>query len=63
MATLHINGMKCQHCQKAAQKTLEELGATQVVVDLEKGEASYEGSPDKEALRKALADKGFELAD
>lgn len=62
MATLRINGMKCQHCQKAAKKALEDLGATQVVIDLEKGEASYEGDLSKEAIGKALADKGFELA-
>ncbi len=63
MATLRIDGMKCQHCVKTAKKALEDLGATQVEIDLDKGEASYQGSLDKEAVRKAVADKGFTLVD
>ena len=63
MPTLKIDGMKCQHCVKAATKALEDLGAAQVEIDLGKGEASYQGSLDKEAVRKAVADKGFTLVD
>jgi len=63
MATLRIYGMKCQHCVKTAKKALEDLGATEVEIDLEKGEASYQGSLDKEAVRKAVGDKGFTLVD
>lgn len=63
MATLRIDGMKCQHCVKTAKKALEDLGATQVEIDLDKGEASYQGPLDKEAVRKAVADKGFTLVD
>ncbi len=63
MATLRIDGMKCQHCAKTAKKALENLGATEVAIDLDKGEASYQGSLDKEAVRKAMADKGYTLVD
>nr|WP_321465287.1 heavy metal-associated domain-containing protein [uncultured Desulfobulbus sp.] len=63
MATLRIDGMKCQHCVKTAKKALEGLGATEVDIDLEKGEARYQGSLDKEAVRKAIRDKGFTLLD
>jgi copper chaperone len=59
MTTLHIQGMKCQHCAAVAKKTLEELGATGVEIDLVKGEARYEGSPDSSAVRQAIAAKGF----
>lgn len=63
MPTLRIDGMKCQHCVKAAQKALEDLGATEVEIDLSKGEASFTGSLEKEAVRKAVAEKGFTLID
>lgn len=63
MTTIRINGMKCQHCAKAAQKALEELGATDVSIDLTKGEARYEGVLDKEAVRRTIAEKGFALVD
>ena len=55
--------MKCQHCAKTAKKALENLGATEVTIDLNKGEASYQGSLDKEAVRKVMADKGYTLID
>ncbi len=63
MTTIRIDGMKCQHCAKAAQKALEELGATGVRIDLSKGEASYEGVLEKEAVRRTIAAKGFTLLD
>ncbi|MDD2463842.1 MAG: heavy metal-associated domain-containing protein [Desulfobulbus sp.] len=63
MTTVRIDGMKCQHCVKTAKKALEDLGATAVEIDLGKCEASYQGSLDKEAVRKAVSDKGFTLVD
>ena len=63
MTTIRIDGMKCQHCAKATQKALEELGATDVSIDLSKGEANYEGILDKEVIRRTLAGKGFTLLD
>ena len=63
MTTIRIDGMKCQHCAKAAQKALEELGATGVNIDLSKGEARYEGVLEKDALRRTIAEKGFTLLD
>ena len=63
MTVVRINGMKCQHCAGTAKKALEELGATEVEIDLAKGEARFEGSVDGEALRKAIAAKGFAVID
>jgi copper chaperone CopZ len=62
MTTLQIHGMRCQHCAAAAKKALEELGATEIVIDLAKGEARFEGMPDSEAVRRAIAAKGFAVA-
>lgn len=63
MTTIRIDGMKCQHCAKVTQKALEELGATGVSIDLTKGEARYEGTLEKEAIRRIMAEKGFTLLD
>ncbi len=63
MTTLQIRGMKCQHCAAATQKALETLGATAVQIDVAKGEARFEGSIDRDALRQAIAAQGFEVVD
>ena len=63
MTTLRIDGMKCQHCAKATQKALEDLGATDVSIDLSKGEAHYEETLEKEMVRRTIAEKGFTLID
>lgn len=63
MTTRRIEGMKCQHCAKTATKVLENLGATEVEINLDSGEARYQGSIETEALRKALAEKGYALLD
>ena len=63
MTVVRITGMKCQHCAATAKKTLEELGAAGVEIDLAKGEARFEGSIDGEMLRKIMAAKGFAVAD
>lgn len=61
MTTVKIQGMSCQHCAAAAQKVLEELGATMVLVDVARGEARFEGMVDQEALRGAMAAQGYEV--
>lgn len=63
MTTIHIRGMKCQHCAATAQKALEALGATEVQIDVTKGEAHFEGPIDGKAVRQALAAQGFEVVD
>ena len=63
MTIVHIRGMKCQHCAAATQKALEALGATGVQIDVAKGEARFEGAIAGEAVRQAIAAKGFEVVD
>ena len=64
MATVKIKGMSCQHCVGAVTKALSALpGISNVQVDLAKGEASYEGSVDMEAVKTAISKIGFEVAD
>jgi Copper chaperone len=62
MTILRIHGMKCQHCAATAKKALEELGAAGVAIDLDKGEVRFENTLDSEAVRQAMAAKGFTVA-
>ncbi|MBU0945626.1 MAG: heavy-metal-associated domain-containing protein [Proteobacteria bacterium] len=62
MATVSIKGMSCQHCVAATKKALEGIpGLTNIEVDLEKKEASYEGEVEAKVLKEAIAKIGFEV--
>lgn len=62
MATVKIKGMSCQHCVGSTREALEKIpGIKNVAVDLEKGEASYEGEVDAEAVKEAITAIGFEV--
>lgn len=62
MTTVKIKGMSCQHCVAATTKALNALpGISKVQVDLQKGEASYEGSIDVETVKAAIQKIGFEV--
>lgn len=63
MTKIYITGMKCQHCLATAKKALEDLGAKDVVIDLAKGTAQFEGTLDKQDIRRILAEKGFALSE
>ncbi|MEA3469084.1 MAG: heavy metal-associated domain-containing protein [Thermodesulfobacteriota bacterium] len=62
MATVLIKGMSCSHCVASTKKALEEIdGVSNVNVDLDKGEASYEGDVDAEVVKEAITAIGFEV--
>ncbi|WP_457574179.1 heavy-metal-associated domain-containing protein [Desulfolithobacter sp.] len=62
MPTITIKGMKCQHCAASAAKALESLdGVSQVRIDLEKGEAIWEGEVALDEVREAIARAGYEV--
>ncbi|MBU1140795.1 MAG: heavy-metal-associated domain-containing protein [Proteobacteria bacterium] len=62
MATVAIKGMSCQHCVASTKKALEGVpGVTNVEVDLEKGEASYDGDVNAEVIKEAITKIGFEV--
>ena len=65
MKTITVKGMSCQHCVMAVTKALKGIdGITDVSVDLETGNASFEETKSVEmntivaAIRKA----GFDVA-
>ncbi len=64
MRTLRIKGMSCQHCVKTVKKTLEEIdGITNVAVDLQTGEVTFEetGPVDNDLMREKIKKAGYEL--
>ena len=66
MATIKIKGMSCQHCVASVTKALSEItGITDVQVNLEKGEATFnEQSPiEEQVIKDAITRIGFEVVD
>ena len=64
MRTIKIKGMSCNHCVAAVTKALNEIeGLSDVSVNLEKGEASFEESTpiEETAIQEAVKKAGFEL--
>ena len=64
MTIIKIKGMSCNHCVMATTKALNEVdGISNVRVDLEKGEASFdEASPvDMNTVKDKIKKAGFEV--
>ena len=63
MATIKINGMSCQHCVSSVTKALEAVpGVSDVMVNLEKAEATYSAEPSVsiDLIKQAISKIGFE---
>lgn len=64
MPTVKIKGMRCQHCVSSTRQALEDIpGVSNVTVDLDREEASYEGDVPKEKIKDAIARVGFEVVE
>jgi copper ion binding protein len=66
MTTIKVKGMSCQHCVASVTKALSDIaGITDVKVNLEKGEATFnEQSPvSKDTIKDAITKIGFEVVD
>ena len=62
MTTVKINGMSCQHCVASVTKAIQDVsGVSQVSVDLDKGEATYDGEVDQLVIKEAITKIGFEV--
>ena len=62
MATITIKGMSCQHCVKSTKEALNKIpGIQNVEVNLDKGEASFNGDIDHELVKEAIEKIGFEV--
>ncbi len=57
---IQIEGMSCEHCQRAVEKALRAVaGVEEVEVQLQPGEASVRGSADPAALVAAIEGEGY----
>ncbi len=63
MKHITIDGMSCQHCANAVKNALEELGGTNVSVNLEEGYAEAEISASNEEIISRIAEEDFEVTD
>ncbi|PID76950.1 MAG: hypothetical protein CSB24_04000 [Deltaproteobacteria bacterium] len=62
MKTIKIKGMSCQHCTKSVKEALEKIdGISRAEVNLERGEAAYEGEVPPQVLAAAIEAIGFEV--
>lgn len=64
MKTVEVKGMSCQHCVMSVTKALNAVpNVKDVAVDLGAGKATFAeaGPVDLEAVKKAIADAGFEV--
>ncbi len=60
--TVKIRGMKCQHCVNSTRQALEGIpGVSNVSVDLENEQASFDGDVSLETVKEAIAKIGFEV--
>ncbi|MBV9654399.1 MAG: heavy-metal-associated domain-containing protein [Acetobacteraceae bacterium] len=63
MLHLQVSGMTCEHCVAAVSRAVRAVpGAGQVSVDLERGAVAVSGNPDPGAVRRAIAEEGYEVA-
>lgn len=59
-----ITGMNCPHCQKSVERAIASVaGVESVIVDLYKGKATVEGTPDTQTLIKAVEAAGFDASE
>lgn len=62
MTTIAIKGMSCPHCVAATTKALNDIaGISNVTVDLEQKQASYDGDVDTTVVKDAIVKIGFEV--
>lgn len=61
--TLTIEGMMCAHCAAHVEKALNALPGVTAVVDLAAKTAVVTGDAGDEALKKAVADAGYQVTD
>ncbi len=61
--TLTIEGMMCAHCAAHVEKALNALPGVSAVVDLAAKTAVVTGDVGDEALKKAVADAGYQVTD
>ena len=61
---LKIEGMMCGHCKARVEKALKAIAGVETVdISLEDKTATVTGSADASALRQAVTDAGYQVAE
>jgi copper chaperone len=61
MVKIKVTGMTCNHCVKAVTNALNAVeGVQKVGVNLQKGEATVEGTAKPDALIRAVVEEGYQ---
>ena len=64
MLDLKVDGMTCDHCAHAVTQAVQAVpGAAGVDVDLDAGRVRVRGNPDLAAVRAAIEEAGYAVAD
>ena len=64
MNSVKIKGMSCQHCVASVKEALEKIGGiSDVSVDLDRGEACFNGEVSGDTVKNAITGIGFEVID
>jgi copper chaperone len=64
MQTYSVPGISCGHCKEAIEREVGALAeVTRVDVDVDAREVTVEGSASPEAIRAAIDEAGYEVAD
>lgn len=59
---IKVEGMMCGHCKAQVEKACKAVsGATDAVADLEAKQVTVSGNVDMEAVKKAIADAGYDV--
>lgn len=61
---IQVEGMMCTHCKAAVEKACRAVPGTEdAVANLQAKNVTVTGTADVEALKKAIADAGYEVVD
>ena len=59
---IYVDGMMCPHCKARVQQVCKGMpGVTEAVVDLQDKSLTITGTPDLQAVKKAITDAGYEV--
>ncbi len=61
--TFEVSGMTCGHCEKAVTRAIKLVDpAAEVVIDRAQNKVDVQSKQPREALAKAIAEEGYQVA-
>jgi len=63
MKKIFIEGMMCEHCANAVKNALEEIGGSNVSVNLDEGYAEAEISVSDDEIISRISEEDFEVTE